>query len=106
MNISCFVNDYREAFGECAPLPVLFFYSDTPLADTEKTGGCFFKVLQRVRQGIPVSLNGEVIGCGGGKFYTGFASMPEYVPDFVSQKEHYKQTPGMVADYITTLLWR
>lgn len=103
MNISCFVNDYREAFGECAPLPVLFFYSDTPLADTEKTGGCFFKVLQRVRQGIPVSLNGEVIGCGGGKFYTGFASMPEYVPDFVSQKEHYKQTPGMVADYIKQL---
>ena len=24
MNISCFVNDYREAFGECAPLPVLY----------------------------------------------------------------------------------
>ena len=43
MNISCFVNDYREAFGECVPLPVLFFYSDTPLANTEKTGGCFLR---------------------------------------------------------------
>ncbi len=34
----------------------------------------------------------ENIGCGGGKFYTGFTEMPERVPTFVSLKEKYKQT--------------
>ena len=37
-----------------------------------------------------VSLNADVIGCGGGKFYTGFTDMPERVPTFVSLKEKYK----------------
>jgi excisionase family DNA binding protein len=36
MNVSTFIQNYTEAFGEHAPLPLLFFYSDTPLADTEK----------------------------------------------------------------------
>lgn len=100
MNISVFIRLYQEAFGEQAPLPLLFFYSDTPLAVTEKTNGCFFKALQAVREGKPVSLNADVIGCGGGKFYTGFSDMPEHVPHFVSVKERYKQTPGMVLDFI------
>ena len=50
-----------------------------------------------------MSLSAEVIGCGGGKLYTGFANMPEYVPNFVSLKEKYKLTPEMVADYIDGL---
>lgn len=103
MNTSTFTENYREAFGEHVPLPVLFFYSNVPLADTEKTGGCFFKNLQHVREGIPASLNADVIGCGGGKFYTGFTAMPAYVPHFVSNKERYKQTPEMVLDHIRRL---
>ena len=46
------------------------------------------------------SLNAENIGCGGGKFYTGFTEMPEHVPTFVSLKERYKQTPEMVVEFI------
>ena len=79
-----FIENYREAFGESAQLPLLFGYSDEALADTAKIGGCFFKGLQAAREGTPVSLSAEVIGCGGGKLYTGFSDMPERVPKFVS----------------------
>ncbi len=97
-----FIQLYREAFGN-VQLPLLFGYGDSPVADTKKIGGCFFKALQQVREGVPVSLSAEVIGCGGGKLYTGFSDMPEHVPGFVSQKEKYKQTPAMVVDYIQQL---
>lgn len=103
MEPKTFIGIYREAFGEAAELPVVFWYSDTPAARTEKINGCFFKGLKTVREGGAVSLNAEVIGCGGGKFYTGFSEMPEHVPDFVSLRERYKQTPEMVIDYIERL---
>jgi hypothetical protein len=103
MRIEEFIEDYREAFGCKAQLPLLFGYSDTPVAATERIGGCFFKGLQAAREGHPVSLSAEVIGCGGGKLYTGFADMPEHVPGFVSLKEKYKQTPEMVVDYVNRL---
>lgn len=63
----------------------------------------FFKALAEAREGSAVSLNAANIGCGGGKFYTGFAPMPPFVPAFVSQKEHYKQTPEMVLEFIGRL---
>ena len=103
MELNEFLACYREAFGEKAHLPLLFGYSDTPVAQTTKIGGCFFKGLQMVREGTPVSLNADVIGCGGGKLYTGFSDMPERVPNFVSLTEKYKQTPEMVADYVKSL---
>ncbi|MDL2212751.1 DUF169 domain-containing protein [Bacteroides sp. OttesenSCG-928-D19] len=103
MKVKVFIDNYREAFGENAELPIVFWYSDTPLADTEKINGCFFKGLKTVREGNPISLNAEVIGCGGGKFYTGFTEMPERVPNFVSLKEKYKKTPEMVVEFIEQL---
>ena len=103
MVIQDFICCYREAFGLQAPLPLLFGYSDKPVAETQKIGGCFFKGLQTAREGIPVSLSADVIGCGGGKLYTGFSDMPERVPGFVSLKEKYKKTPDMVVDYIQGL---
>lgn len=103
MEIRSFIQQYREAFGSKAPLPLLFGYSDKPVADTPRIGGCFFKGLQAARDGQPVALSAEVIGCGGGKLYTGFSDMPERVPGFVSQKEKYKKTPEMVVDYIKGL---
>lgn len=103
MDINVFINNYREAFGEKAELPIVFWYSDIPLAGTEKINGCFFKGLKAVREGNPISLNAEVIGCGGGKFYTGFTEMPERIPNFVSLKEKYKKTPGMVVEFIESL---
>ncbi len=98
-----FLHDYREAFGPKGALPLLFGYSDQPVATTEKIGGCFFKGLKAARDGVPVSLSAEVIGCGGGKLYTGFSDMPERVPRFVSLKEKYKKTPEMVAEYVDGL---
>lgn len=103
MNFQRFTEDYREAFGPKAGLPLVFWYSALPAAQTDKTAGCFFKALASARNGVPVSLNAGNIGCGGGKFYTGFAPMPERVPAFVSEKEHYKQTPAMVSEYVARL---
>lgn len=103
MDIKEFLLNYRQAFGSKASLPLLFGYSDKPIANTEKIGGCFFKGLQAARDGQPVSLSADVIGCGGGKLYTGFSDMPERVPGFVSLKEKYKKTPEMVVDYVNSL---
>ena len=103
INVQDFIRNYREAFGTKAPLPLLFGYSDQPIAETSKIGGCFFKGLNEARNGVPVSLSADVIGCGGGKLYTGFSDMPERVPKFVSLTEKYKKTPEMVKDYIDSL---
>lgn len=103
MNIEEFIAAFREAFGAVPELPLLFRYTDTPLRPVEKVGGCFFKALAEARAGQAVSLNADNIGCGGGKFYTGFSPMPEHVPQFVSLKERYKQTPEMVTQFIATL---
>ena len=100
MDIDTFINNYREAFGQQTELPIAFWYSDRPEAPTEKVSGCFFKSMAQVRSGKTISLNAETIGCGGGKFYTGFTDMPEHVPGFVSLKEKYKKTPEMVVDFI------
>lgn len=103
MEVNVFINNYREAFGEAAELPVVFWYSDTPFADTEKINGCFFKGMATVRKGNPISLSLETMTCGGGKFYTGFTDMPERIPNFVSLKEKYKETPEMVIDFVECL---
>lgn len=76
MDVNAFIRNYREAFSEIAELPLVFWYSEISVADTAKINGCFFKGLKTVREGNTISLNAEVIGCGGGKFYTGFTEMP------------------------------
>ena len=103
MDIQTFIQNFKEAFGESAELPIVFWYSDSLEGETEKTNGCFFKAMKTVREGNTVSLNAETIGCGGGKFYTGFIEMPVHVPNFVSVKEKYKETPEMVTEYIQQL---
>lgn len=103
MEIKTFIKNYKEAFGESAELPIVFWYSDALENQTEKINGCFFKSMKKVREGTTVSLNAEIVGCGGGKFYTGFTDMPEHVPTFVSQKERYKETPEMVKEFVNQL---
>ena len=103
MDAKEFASAYGEAFGPAAGLPLLFWYSDGPVRAVPKVEGCFFKALAEAREGSAVSLNAANICCGGGKFYTGFAPMPPFVPAFVSQKEHYKQTPEMVLEFIGRL---
>lgn len=103
MEIKTFIENYREAFGDKAALPLVFWYSDRPVSETPKINGCLFKCLKEVRNGKAVSLNAGNIGCGGGQFYTGFIDFPERIPNFVSIKERYKQTPEMVADFVHEL---
>ena len=103
MNLQTFIENYRRAFGEKPGLPLAFWYSDIPAGRTEKIAGCLFRCLPEVRAGNPVSLNAETIGCGGGKFYTGFADMPQRVPCFVSLQERYKETPELVTDCLEAL---
>ncbi len=100
MNVQEFIDVYRKTFGKSPYLPMVYFYSEQPIGLTEKMEGCFFKWFDRILQGTPVSLTGESIGCGGGKFYTGFTEMPERVPRFVSLQERYKKSPEMVTDAI------
>ena len=76
---------------------------DALIIENDEVNGCFFKSMSKVREGNTISLNAETIGCGGGKFYTGFTDMPEHVPTFVSLKERYKQTPEMVKSFIEQL---
>ncbi len=96
MNVKDFIDNYYEAFSEKAELPIAFWYSDAVVGELKKTQGCLFKALPDIRSGQVVSMSVETIGCGGGKFYTGFAPMNDYIPTFVSQKEKYVQTPEMV----------
>lgn len=95
-----FTQKLRAYFGENMEPPLAFWRSNKPIAETEKTGGCFFKGLQEARQGQPLTLTADNVGCGGGKFYLGFTEMPEYVPKFVSLKERYKRTPDDVESFI------
>ena len=43
MEIKKFIENYREAFGEYAELPIVFWYSDILENETAKVNGCFFK---------------------------------------------------------------
>ena len=63
INIKQFIKDYKEAFGHMAALPIAFWHSDTPIAEPEKIGGCFFPVLEDARCGYPVSLDAETSPC-------------------------------------------
>ncbi|WP_455637492.1 DUF169 domain-containing protein [Parabacteroides sp.] len=103
MDINVFLNNYREAFGDRVDLPIVFWYSEQPVNPIDKIGGCLFKCMKEVRAGQTVTLNVDTIGCGGGKFYTGFTDMPERIPGFVSLKEKYKQTPGDVSEFLEEL---
>ena len=98
-----FVRKYRYAFGEKAELPIVFYYGEEPAGSNAKTGGCFFKCIDTVRQGGAISLNAETTGCRGGRLYTGFAPMPDRVPSFVSEKERYKATPEDVIECVSKL---
>ena len=103
MEIKAFIDNYQEAFGDQSQLPIAFWYSAQAQAQTEKVGGCIFKHLDRIAKGEMVSVDTNNIGCGGGKFYCGFSDMPEYVPQFVSVKERYKQSPELVVNMLAEL---
>lgn len=79
MDIRQFIEDYKEAFGEKAALPIAFWHSDTSVAEPQPAIGCFFPAFEKVMDGQPVSFDDTTMKCGGEKFYCGLAPMPEYV---------------------------
>lgn len=103
MTIVEFVEKYREAFGDAAPLPIAFGYSDKSAAEIRTVPKCIVGSISKVRNGESLTLSEENVICGGGGLYTAFRNMPERVPVFVSEVEHYKQSKEMVVDYMKSL---
>ena len=103
MTVKGFIEKYRQAFGEKAPLPIAFGYSDTPVSEIRSVPKCLVSSISNVRHGNSLTLSAENVICGGGGLYTAFTEMPERVPIFVSEVEHYKKTKEMVVDYVRGL---
>lgn len=96
-----FARRFTEIFaGAEAPL-VLSYTDDGADLPTEPARGCFFKALRQAREGKPLTLSARTITCGGGRLYTGFDQPTERIEQFVSQVEHYKQTPELVRAFVT-----
>lgn len=103
MNIQEFIVKYREAFSENVPLPVAFGYSDKAVTEVRKIPRCMIGAIRKVCDGEPLTLSADNVLCGGGGLYTAFTPMPDRVPAFVSETEHYKQTKEQVKEYIDRL---
>lgn len=103
MDIEGFIAKYREAFGGDVPLPVAFGYSDKAATEVRKIPHCMVGAIRKVCDGEPLTLSAGNVLCGGGGLYTAFAPMPDRVPVFVSETEHYKQSKEQVEEYIARL---
>lgn len=103
MTVKEFIENYRQAFGEKAPLPIAFGYSNTPTSEIRSIPKCLVGSISNVRHGDSLTLSADNVICGGGGLYTAFTEMPERVPIFVSEVEHYKKTKEMVVDYVRGL---
>lgn len=103
MTVNEFIERYREAFGDAAPMPIVFGYSDKAVSEIKKVPKCMIGTISNVRHGEPLTLSEENVICGGGGLYTAFREMPERVPMFVSEVEHYKKSKEMVIDYVNNL---
>ena len=103
MTVQEFILKFREAFGDAAPLPIAITYSDTPLAEIKSLPKCLVVSISKLRNGGALTLSAENVICGGGGLYARFSEMPERVPEFVSQVEHYKQSKSMVEDYVKSM---
>jgi len=95
-----------------AELPIGFYYSDsadpTSMPSPPKGHRCMIGDLAKARKGKTLCLNGDVIGCYGGKRYLGFKG--ELTPDFEFflsygipgklEGERYKKSPELVKEYM------
>ena len=98
-----FIESFRKAFGEAAPLPIAFWYGDTAVNADSRVPRCMIGAIRKVCDGCALTLTAENVQCGGGGLYTAFRPMSEHVPIFVSKTEHYKQTPEQVRAYVESL---
>ena len=91
MTIQEFIIKYKEAFSKNVPLPIAFGYSDKAVTEVKKIPRCMIGAIRKVCEGETLTLSADNVLCGGGSLYTAFAPMPDRVPVFVSEVEHYKQ---------------
>lgn len=98
-----FVKAYREAFGENVTLPIAFGFSNKPITEPRQGLRCIIGAFHIVRKGRSITFEDDFISCGGGQMYLGKKPLAERIPHFVSNIEHYKQTPQMVADYVESM---
>ena len=98
-----FIEKFREAFGEAAPLPIALWYSDTAVNAESRVPRCMIGAIRKVCEGGALTLTSENVQCGGGGLYTAFRPMQERVPTFVSEVEHYKKSPDQVRSYVESL---
>ncbi len=98
-----FVVRFREAFSDVAPMPIAFWYGDTAVNPESRVPRCMIGAIRKVCEGNSLTLSAENVQCGGGGLYTAFRPMPERVPLFVSETEHYKQSPEQVRGYVEGL---
>lgn len=103
MTVNEFIERYRDAFGDAAPMPIAFGYSDNAVSEIKRVPKCMIGTISNVRHEESLTLTEENVICGGGGLYTAFREMPERVPMFVSEVEHYKQSREMVIDYVNNL---
>jgi len=101
--IQMFLQKFKEAFGNTAPLPIAFGYSHVPATEIKKVPRCMIGAIRKVCDGEILTLSADNVLCGGGRLYTAFAPMQDRIPTFVSETERYKQTPEQVRQYITEL---
>lgn len=98
-----FVVRFREAFSDVATMPIAFWYGDTAVNPESRVPRCMIGAIRKVCEGNSLTLSAENVQCGGGGLYTAFRPMPERVPLFVSETEHYKQSPEQVRGYVEGL---
>ena len=102
MNKEIFISNLRNAFGNYE-LPIAFWYSDKPATTEIKTRGCFIDNLKSAREGEIVSLSSNTISCPGGKLYAGFSEPHPNLGNFVSGKEHYKESSDLFTEFLGNL---
>ena len=97
------ISDLRNAFGENLKLPYAVWYSNTPQGEEVALPHCMFDAMPMLEQGTVVTFSKDKLHCGGGRIYCGYNPYIPAIGNFVSGKEHYKQTPDMVTEYVATM---
>ena len=105
-----FIKLWEKYFGK-AELPVVFFYTDTPVGVTrvkppKLEHKCVIADIARARKGASVAFDVAAVGCFGGKKYLGFTE--GFRPDFEyflsygipgeMEGERYKKSPDIVKE--------
>ena len=109
--------EFKERFTELwtkyfdgAELPITFYYTNEQgrgeLVKAPTSHQCVIGVLTKVRNGQSLCFEGDSVGCGGGKRYTGFTQ--EMMPNFEYflscgipgelEGERYKKSPELVRE--------